>query len=1370
VANYAGLATLDVAVGSSVKVKANSQNKWEIYLKTVTGWQRVGLQDGTIAFDESLWNYSIAHFGFDAEVFDAQYYDQEPIIETRNVIQAINYELFIDDLAIYRNQLLTLMFQYILTEEQSPEWLMKTSFIDVRHDIRALLPFPIYRQDNQNFVLDYLQEVKPYHVQVKDFNLVYSGQDDYPGVVTDFDCPAYYDNNLVIPQYVSPILLPYTASTATGTGTPSDIADTASAAEIWATTPWNEWYNHYLLSLQSIMISSGGSGYVTTPTVIVGTEWTPDTTYTIGQQIFYGANLYSVTVAGTSGTTPPEFTTGSQSGAANPATNPLILTYAGVAATAVAVINSRLQVAAVNIINEGSGYTTTPTIIFTNETGTGAQAYAVMGNDLVRNFNMTIKYDRYEYHSNITDWNYLVESYPAGSQVRYVDRVWQANVNVSNMPTVIAATGTAGSYELTLASNPSLITGTILTGIGIPENTTITEAIIGSNVITLSQALLVSINSELVTFYDAFIFENWVEVPASTLSGIDRTQGYYAPTVNQPGRSLPLLIDGLEYPGVQVYGLGFTYNPGYDVGNYDINSFDNISYGPEGLPTYEPALLDAAYSSSYVDPFLGTRPTDINVDGGAYIDTFSSYAPEELVPGSEFDTLDFRVYTTPGADYNGTGHGFPANSNRYVYNSADPVLSFAGLLDNPFTVVVFNVTLGLAIEAVSYDWVNYTVTVGLTETDGDILDIYVTGVGGGNQLYLNTYNEESLSSITVPFALPSDFDMATTYSYGDVVIYNSLFYQAISGGEFGDGFSGRLPNNTAYWTPISKASVIYEFLIYNGENRLIEGIDYTYASNGDRKTTVYFTTTYNITNRINLLVLGYADVGPTHSWSLPLFETIISDGSTTYTVNFNLPGTNQVNTVVTVNGVRLQPYSGGEYHGDGSTVTFALPNNNVYDPATVTANDIFVYVDNVKLVNEFDYIINPYDGSSASSTITFNKAPIDGATILLSVATGAGYRVYGNSITFLPGSVPNPGDIVEPITWGDTTEQGLLTKVFVGLSANNNTTYDIGRAVTNPERLLVTLDGYWLFSGINYVINGTTIIISGVTIDPSSVLAITLFTNNVVPAPLAFRIFQDMRGVQATYRITPSTTTSLVQSVTPTDDIIYVKDASALGEPNFATAYNNNSVYNIGDVVMYDGLFYQAIAETIGHPPTDPTYWETTAGAPNSWGVITIDGERILYRHRDTEANTVSGLLRGTAGTAITSHTSGTAVYDMGRGNLLPETCQNYIESNITYPLVSGVNLADGTTTLFTAKIDISQEDSTIRDETVEIYIGGERVQSGYTITADNPLTVVFDTPPPAGVEVTILVRRAHAWYNLATPELPLSETNTLCARFLQGQ
>ena len=73
------------------------------------------------------------------------------------------------------------------------------------------------------------------------------------------------------------------------------------------------------------------------------------------------------------------------------------------------------------------------------------------------------------------------------------------------------------------------------------------------------------------------------------------------------------------------------------------------------------------------------------------------------------------------------------------------------------------------------------------------------------------------------------------------------------------------------------------------------------------------------------------------------------------------------------------------------------------------------------------------------------------------------------------------------------------------------------------------------------------------------------------------------------------------------------------------------------------------------------------------------------------------------------------------------------------------------------------------------MYVGGIRIQTGYTITQNQPVIVVFDTAPAAGVDVTILVRRGVGWYQLGVdPETPsngepLQVTETVPARFFRG-
>jgi len=1206
VPNYSSLISvslIDVPVGGSAKVDSNAQGKFEIYLRTETGWTRVGLQDGTIEFKQELWNYALGNFGFDAEIFDGQYFDQEPVIETRKIIQAINEELFVDELAIERNSSLILMFNFIYSEFTTPDWLIKTSLVDVNHNIRALLPYQMYMQDNQTFVLDYIKEVKPYHVQIREFNLIYSGQDTYGGNLTDFDVPAYWDTTLTVPQYISPILLPYTHAT---TSVQSDLSDTPYNAEIWLAEPWKQWYNNYLLSVLSVDVINPGSGYLTPP---------------------------NVTVTGD-------------------CTTPAVLT---------ATINSAGQVIAITVVNPGAGYSVTPTItIDTSGNGITATAYPLMGNSLVRSIKTTIKYDRCEYTSTVSEWQPNV-TYTDGQLVRYADTVW-------------SAIGTVNTSE--------------------------------------------------------FITTNWTLVDAGTLSGADRTMGYYLPTANQPGLELPLLIDGISYPGVQVTGPLFNQNTGFDVGNFDINPFDNISIDANGLPTYDYGILDTFYASFYGTPATGPIPTgtaltDINVAGGAYVDTFSSHAPEELIPGAEFDTLDMRIYTTPGSDWSGDGHGFPTATRRYAYNPLDPFVNFGGLLPYEFTVTLFNVSTGVLLDPTVYDpasldWPTYTIDLtSIVETGdiqpGDTLEVVVTGIGGGNQLYLNTYLGSELTdgnTITVPFNIDQ----------------------------------------------------ISEFAIWNGEQPLFDGVDYTYAAGTGNQTVITFDATYDNTNRINLCALGYAATGTTHSWSLPVLQTFIADGNLTYDLESyaSLQGTNIPNVIVERNGIRARPYEGGRHISDGSTVTYNLPWSGNYSQDLVADNDVAVYVDQTVLVLGVDYFVDPY--TSSPRTVTLATAPTAGQVILISVRTVAQYFIQGNTITFRPDQGLNPqiGDSISITTWNDPTEQGIYTQVFVGPTTEGITVsegydqtvydegtvtgdpgsfsyqagavvqtnrFDTGQVIVDPQRLMVTLDGRWISYGDGYSVDGSYIVINGPVVPPTTTLVVTSFTQTTVNRGMAFRIFQDMRGAQAIYRITPETTTTLAQPLSATDDIIYVTDASRLGDPEV-------------DV--------------------------------NIWGVIMINGERIMYRQRNTVNNTVSSLLRGTAGTAADNHDAGAEVTDMSRGNLLPIEYQNYVVSNIDtdtrqYPL------GDGSTTQFTASaINLGvAEDSTNLELAVEVYVGGTLQSSGYTIISEDPVIVSFATPPAAGSAVAILVRRGVDWYNpgVGTPSdgVPLQDTDNPIARFLRG-
>jgi hypothetical protein len=396
--------------------------------------------------------------------------------------------------------------------------------------------------------------------------------------------------------------------------------------------------------------------------------------------------------------------------------------------------------------------------------------------------------------------------------------------------------------------------------------------------------------------------------------------------------------------------------------------------------------------------------------------------------------------------------------------------------------------------------------------------------------------------------------------------------------------------------------------------------------------------------------------------------------------------------------------------------------------------------------------------------VVFTTPPTSGARILIAVSTAAGYRVIANQLQISSAVVLD--DLFAVTTWNDTAQLWPLTLVFNGPvtdsvtvsegydetnysypdTANNapgSFDYSAGttiyvndfyleRSINSASRLWVTLNGYRLFEGVNYTVSGDYLILASGVIGISDVLVVEAFTNSVVPEAMAFRIFQDMRGVQATYRITEATTTTLAQDLSSTANIAYVTNAQALSDPDLAA-----------------GIF----------------------------GIVTIDGERIMYRERDTVANTILGLMRGTAGTGAADHSAGADVYDMGRGNLLPTQFQDYI--------VSDSSMGDASTTIFYApSIEFADfADSTVETDSIEVYVGGIRQYIVSDTTADStyrwfitdfdPLAVEFDIAPAAGSEVTILVRQGVTWYapgdGTASNGVALQDTETQAARFLRG-
>jgi len=580
---------------------ATGNGTWQLVLVNTNGiFEVIGIQNGTIQLDTSLGDFANNSLGFGNQGFSTGRYDQNPNIETRYIIQALRDNIFINTLNGQFNNLFFVMVNYIFNEQKYVDWIFKSSFISIKHKLRTLAQFPSYIQDNQTYYQSYIEEVKPYRTQIREYSIDYTGNDTFDGDVTDFDLPAYYDTSTSYNIFRSPSgEAPYTAE------------DEAT----WQTYPYNQWYNNRKLQLDSILVENPGLGYTSIPEI-------------------------TITGGGGSG------------------------------ATAIAEINGNTgALIGITVTNSGSGYTYTPTVTINGSANVAATAYAVIKNHQVRNFDTTIKFDRTTYKSTVLQWQ-ANTAYTVGQIVTYaqqegnamIRRAYQVNANtVTPAMSFIASNYTL--YAANLFTNASdRIVGyyqpaenmPVVDVISVPL--TVANAAVNTNKIYVFPVDFIipgmSISDNGVT---AGLISNVISNVSITISNVVVSVTQLTLSVNVSlatdttitgtYNSLDQLIAGVTYPSLPTVGADFKLNPLFGE-TFDNVPYDGIEYSQDGIPLLSTAVVDTILQSNYTDESLGITPGDITTDGGQYLDPYHSHAPEELVPGIVFDTLDMRIYTS----------------------------------------------------------------------------------------------------------------------------------------------------------------------------------------------------------------------------------------------------------------------------------------------------------------------------------------------------------------------------------------------------------------------------------------------------------------------------------------------------------------------------------------------------------------------------------------------------------------------------------------------------------------------------------------------------------------------------------------------------
>jgi hypothetical protein len=369
--------------------------------------------------------------------------------------------------------------------------------------------------------------------------------------------------------------------------------------------------------------------------------------------------------------------------------------------------------------------------------------------------------------------------------------------------------------------------------------------------------------------------------------------------------------------------------------------------------------------------------------------------------------------------------------------------------------------------------------------------------------------------------------------------------------------------------------------------------------------------------------------------------------------------------------------------GDDSTV----------DPSkTITsASDVQVFVNGVQKDLNTHYTV---DVTNQNVEFVTGAVPTASDVICISTLVDNHYYNEGTDIILettkiiADGYSLSAGDYLSVTTFNNALGMKQRREVLEGQPSG---VFALRFDPLNAGYTFVWLNGRQLTQNYDYTISGNIITVTGQTITQSDRLDVMYFAAESATGATGFRIFKDMLNRTFYKRISKTSTTQLANTLKEDDTVIEVVDGSIL-------------------------------------PTPDPTN--------NQPGVIFINKERIEYFTKS--GTTIGQIRRGTLGTGIKEHSSGTEVVDASGTQTIP-----YADTVYTNTFTG-----DGSTTVFA----LSQTPASASE--LDIFIGGQRLlltsEDGSTInySVDGSSTAVtLSTVPADGTQIKILHKKGQVWY-----------------------
>ena len=795
------LTSLDNPVGSVVKISNIGTGGWLLIEKIsasdsedyTQNYKTIGRQNGTIKFNETLYDSEAAFTGFDTISFDTKVFDSEPIKELRIILNTIKDDILIDELLVEFNKLFFASLRYVFSEQTYVDWAFKTSFIKAKHNVGSLREDITFNNDNLPSYEAYVKEVKPFATKIREYLSAYEGLDPTKTVTTDFDLPASYNaiEGKILPKnikVIDDVLV----------GTTPDLE----------TYPNKNWLDNSSYSIVSVTPVDGGQGY-TSP---------PELTLTGGG----GSGTVLKTYLGTKGDVTKV---------------DVVVSGSGYYSTPVISVNG-------NLIDGGRDATfsvelgnnpvrgITTTVNFDRTTGTyvytqidQTQTFTASGSQFEFNLNWPIDLkitDISVFRNNIeqlsNEYTYTNILDATASYERYYGQVSFTNKPDANDIIVI-------NYKL----SPDLYQAADrISNLYNPQ-----EGQLGKELSQLMTGIDyggVEVKSFGMSQGQGWDSDAWF---GSTWDSYDNT---YNDEIFELGDSTTLfnfskpLETGVEYHvyrnNVRIddpnFGTAQQTNPNalvqsitgagqtawsrtdddYDVTNYVAFNEEAVPFGNTDVVIFRKSTSDGTFlpneqtydsiiqgGSLNYSTATGLESADITIDGDGFVTPTTSAGPEEQVPGQILDTVDIKVFERPkgggsqvaSTNYNGNGSKVTFDIGAKPLTTQSVFVKVAGNIqtlgeDNDYTIDFNNNTITLASAPAINSKVNI-ITLGVSGTK--IIDIDTIVADGSTTSFItNVRYKANLQNIITMNGLPIE-NVVNKSKKADGIAGNALIKFAI---------------------------------------------------------------------------------------------------------------------------------------------------------------------------------------------------------------------------------------------------------------------------------------------------------------------------------------------------------------------------------------------------------------------------------------------------------------------------------------------------------------------------------------------------------------------------------------------------------------